>query len=355
MNVSTHKNDSGAPRWMGLGLTGLSLLLLLGAADSNVSADSRGGAPRATLGVRPDPGLELVARIRVAARQTPTDADHLRRLYETLLTHYGCRGELFDVALLDRLVRDARELLGEPWTETWFERLAGASTPLVSLRAEVRLAELLGDPLEEPGPRRTRALGLLTRTLEITGPALLAANPDLQEELARASALRWRLRHFSIGCTVPLFRTEDRLGNEIVLDEFRGQVVLVRLWEDCEFTTAERLRHERELYGRLWDERFALIGLSTAAPTDALVRRLDELDVRWEVGYEPDVRGARAAWRLDQPGSFLLDHLGVLRGVGLTGYALEVRVGELLAERRQWARQREAMTPANASPPGGQR
>jgi hypothetical protein len=200
-------------------------------------------------------------------------------------------------------------------------------------RAMLAAARVLDDGTQQPGPRRARAQALVARILRDHPRAPAAAD---------ARALGWRLAHLAPGVVAPDFVTRDHAGNEIRSSDYRGQVLVVRLWGADLGRARPRLREELELARRLWDERFALVGVARGVRREALREHLEDEGVHWGVALEPPgAPGVGRAWRVDAPTTIVLDPQGVVRGVGVAGPELTRLVDELLADLRAATEARE--------------
>lgn len=267
--------------------------------------------------------------------------------------------------LHDALARSAAHALGEDWfvlleadgaklgTERLVELLtefsARRDVGALAARARLAAARILDDGTgtgsrigsDLARTRRARALALLTRILRDDPGSPLAGT---------ARAHRWRLSNLAPGCSAPDFVTHDHAGNEIRLSDYGGQVVVVRLWGADEPAERTRLRAEERLARRLWDERFALIGVAHDWRRSALREYIEDEGVHWSVAFEPPSKvGAATTWRLAEPVTVLLDPHGVVRAVDLDGEALEREVERLLADLRASTMKRERALDASSS------
>lgn len=94
--------------------------------------------------------------------------------------------------------------------------------------------------------------------------------------------------------------------------------------------------HERSLVKRLEGEPFALIGVNTDANRDMVKDRSKKDQVTWRSFYDRTTQGPICtAWGIRSfPSIYVLDHLGVVRYVGVRGEQMDKAVDKLLAEMK---------------------
>jgi len=154
------------------------------------------------------------------------------------------------------------------------------------------------------------------------------------------------LEHLAIGLVAPEFITHDAAGNEIRLSDFRGQVVVVRFWGMSHTGGALHLDSAARFERRNWDERFTWIGVNDDPDREAFVLATEEREFTWTQAWEGGAEHpARDAWRIERfPATYVLDELGVVRGVGLEGPALDRLVASLVDDLRRMTNNREKLT-----------
>lgn len=94
--------------------------------------------------------------------------------------------------------------------------------------------------------------------------------------------------------------------------------------------------HERSLVKRLEGEPFALIGVNTDANREMVKDRSKKDQVTWRSFYDRTTQGAICtAWGIRSfPSIYVLDHLGIVRYVGVRGAQMDQAVDKLLAEMK---------------------
>ena len=130
----------------------------------------------------------------------------------------------------------------------------------------------------------------------------------------------------------PDFYVMDIMGEELSLQQYRGQVVLLDFWATwCQPCIAE-MPNVKQTYAKYKNRQFQIIGIS-------LDNAIEPLDAY--------IKGEGIAWRqyLDRsgaistlynvsaiPSTFLIDGAGIVRRVNLRGHALETAVADLVRE-----------------------
>ena len=130
----------------------------------------------------------------------------------------------------------------------------------------------------------------------------------------------------------PDFYVMDIMGEELSLQQYRGQVVLLDFWATwCQPCIAE-MPNVKQTYAKYKNRQFQIIGIS-------LDNAIEPLDAY--------IKGEGIAWRqyLDRsgaistlynvraiPSTFLIDGTGIVRRVNLRGHALETAVADLVRE-----------------------
>ena len=138
-----------------------------------------------------------------------------------------------------------------------------------------------------------------------------------------------------VGQPAPDFVAEDLAGNEIVLSELRGNVVLIDFWATwCPPCIAE-LPNVKRIYRRNKDKDFRVLGISLDSELPELEAFLKGSDIEWPQIFEEAVpQGSIAdAYGVEYiPATYLLDRNGIIRYVDLRDMELERAVAKLLNE-----------------------
>ena len=130
----------------------------------------------------------------------------------------------------------------------------------------------------------------------------------------------------------PDFRVMDTRGEELTLEQYRGQVVLLDFWATWCGPCIAEMPNVKLAYAKHRDRKFQIIGISldsSIAPLEAYIQRegiewRQYLDSTGQISRLYGVRGI--------PSTFLIDGTGIVRNVNLRGLALESTVAELVRE-----------------------
>ncbi len=130
----------------------------------------------------------------------------------------------------------------------------------------------------------------------------------------------------------PDFRVMDIRGEELTLEQYRGQVVLLDFWATWCGPCIAEMPNVKLAYAKHRDRKFQIIGISldrSMAPLDAYIHGEG---IEWRqyldsTGQISSLYGVRAI-----PSTFLIDGAGIVRRVNLRGLALETAVAELVRE-----------------------
>ncbi len=135
-----------------------------------------------------------------------------------------------------------------------------------------------------------------------------------------------------IGKPAPDFQVKDLKGEELTLEKFRGQVVLLDFWATWCGPCIRELPNVKQTYKKYKDQKFQIIGISldrSQQPLEAFIEReglawVHYWDKSQKITNQYGVRGI--------PSTFLLDGKGVIRKTNLRGHSLETAVAELVKE-----------------------
>ena len=130
----------------------------------------------------------------------------------------------------------------------------------------------------------------------------------------------------------PDFRVMDIRGEELTLEQYRGQVVLLDFWATWCGPCIVEMPNVKQTYAKHRDQKFQIIGISldrSMAPLDAYIRGEG---IEWRqyldsTGQISSLYNVRAI-----PSTFLIDGVGIVRRTNLRGLALEHAVAELVRE-----------------------
>ncbi|WP_165234819.1 TlpA family protein disulfide reductase [Aquisphaera insulae] len=137
----------------------------------------------------------------------------------------------------------------------------------------------------------------------------------------------------AIGDPAPPLVGQTLDGKTARLADLRGKVVVLDVWATTCGPCKEMIPHEREMVARLKGKPFELISISGDEKKETLKGFLAKVPMPWthwwdgpegKLQEQLDVQG----W----PSTFVLDHTGVIRFIGVRGEEMEEAVNALLKE-----------------------
>ena len=130
----------------------------------------------------------------------------------------------------------------------------------------------------------------------------------------------------------PDFRVMDTRGEELSLEQYRGQVVLLDFWATWCGPCIAEMPNVKQTYAKHRDRNFQIIGISldsSIAPLEAYIQR-EGIEWRQYLDSTGQISGLYNVRAI--PSTFLIDGAGIVRRVNLRGLALESAVAELVRE-----------------------
>ena len=130
----------------------------------------------------------------------------------------------------------------------------------------------------------------------------------------------------------PDFRVMDTMGEELTLEQYRGQVVLLDFWATWCGPCIAEMPNVKLAYAKHRDRKFQIIGISldsSIAPLEAYIQR-EGIEWRQYLDSTGQISGLYNVRAI--PSTFLIDGIGIVRRVNLRGLALESAVSELVRE-----------------------
>ena len=131
------------------------------------------------------------------------------------------------------------------------------------------------------------------------------------------------------------FNVKDLDGNDLSLEQYRGNVILLDFWAVWCGPCIAEMPNVKGVYEKYKDDNFQIIGISLDENRDTLVGYLEKEGIIWPQvfdgnGWQNQVAkmyGIRAI-----PHMYLIDGEGVIRKSDVRGHALEPAVAELVRE-----------------------
>ena len=135
-----------------------------------------------------------------------------------------------------------------------------------------------------------------------------------------------------IGKPAPAFKVMDLNGEELTLEKYHGQVVLLDFWATWCGPCIGELPYVKATYDKYKDKRFQIIGISWDSSKPTLEAFIKEQNLGWVHHFDPTGKIANQYGVTGIPSTFLLDGEGIIRMTNLRGHELETAVGELVEE-----------------------
>ena len=154
-----------------------------------------------------------------------------------------------------------------------------------------------------------------------------------------------------IGKPAPEFQVKDLKGEELSLEKYKGQVVLLDFWATWCGPCIAELPNVKKTYQKYKDQKFQIIGISLDRSQKPLEAFIEKEELGW-VHYWDQGRQIANQYKVTGiPSMFLLDGQGVIRKAGLRGHALGIAVAELVEENLTNPGGTPKITPESDSPP----
>ena len=131
------------------------------------------------------------------------------------------------------------------------------------------------------------------------------------------------------------FNVKDLDGNDLSLEKYRGNVILLDFWAVWCGPCIAEMPNVKGVYERYKEDNFQIIGISLDESRNTLVGYLEKEGITWPQVFDGNgwknqvaqIYGIRAI-----PHMYLIDGEGVIRKSGVRGPALEPAVAELIQE-----------------------
>ena len=189
-------------------------------------------------------------------------------------------------------------------------------------KADVLYEKLVNDSKYRIGRYAETARQLLeqdrtTRTGEVSGAPKANSKPPSSQ---------------FTGKPAPDFYVMDIMGEELSLDQYRGQVVLLDFWATwCQPCIAE-MPNVKRTYAKYKNQNFQIIGISLDTAMEPLDAYVKGEGIAWRHYWDRSGQISTLYNVQAIPSTFLIDGTGIVRGVNLRGPVLEDAVGGLVRE-----------------------
>ncbi len=135
-----------------------------------------------------------------------------------------------------------------------------------------------------------------------------------------------------IGQPATDFQVTGLDGEELSLEKYRGQVVLLDFWATWCGPCIVEIPNVKKTYEMYKDQKFQIIGISLDRSREPLEAYIEEEGLAW-LHYWDNTRKVSRLYEVQAiPSTFLIDGEGVIRKTNLRGHALEHAVAELVKE-----------------------
>lgn len=135
-----------------------------------------------------------------------------------------------------------------------------------------------------------------------------------------------------IGKPAKDFQVTDLKGEELSLEKYRGQVVLLDFWATWCGPCKDEMPHVKKAYEKYKDQQFEIIGISLDRAKPPLEAYIQKEGIEWPQFLDHGGTIAKMYNVRGIPATFLIDSEGIIRKVNLRGNALENAVAELVTE-----------------------
>lgn len=128
------------------------------------------------------------------------------------------------------------------------------------------------------------------------------------------------------------FQVVDLKGQELSLEKFRGQVVLLDFWATWCAPCRAEIPHLKKVYDKYKDQKFEIIGISLDHGQAVIDSYIEKQNITWTQFWDSDGTVTKMYNVTGIPATFLIDGEGIVRKVKLRGRALDEAIAELVKE-----------------------
>ena len=128
------------------------------------------------------------------------------------------------------------------------------------------------------------------------------------------------------------FQVTDLNGEELSLEKYRGQVVLLDFWATWCGPCIAEIPNVKKTYKKYKDQKFQIIGISLDRSMEPLKDYIEKKELGWLQYWDKSGKIGNLYKVRAIPSTFLIDGEGVIRKTNLRGHALEHAVADLVKE-----------------------
>ena len=177
-----------------------------------------------------------------------------------------------------------------------------------------------------------------SRTSGKTAKRLLALEKENRTGESPISASHGGQPDALIGKKAIDFNVKDLDGNDLSLEKYRGNVILLDFWAVWCGPCIAEMPNVKQVYEKYKDDNFQIIGISLDRSRDTLVGYLEKEGITWPQFFDKNGWQNRVAQMYGInaiPHMYLIDGDGVIRKSGVRGHALEPAVHHLVRENNR--------------------
>ena len=128
------------------------------------------------------------------------------------------------------------------------------------------------------------------------------------------------------------FQVTDLNGEELSLEKYRGQVVLLDFWATWCGPCIAEIPNVKRTYAKYKDQKFQIIGISLDRSITPLEEYIEKEELGWLHYWDNSGKVSNMYKVRGIPSTFLIDGEGTIRKTDLRGHALEHAIEELVKE-----------------------
>lgn len=187
------------------------------------------------------------------------------------------------------------------------------------------VAELVEENLTNPGgtPKISPKSNAPPKSIPAT--KLIKPNPQI-EPVPRANK---KVQDW-VGKPAPDFQVQDLNGEELSLEKYKGQIVLLDFWATWCPPCINEIPKLKKVYEKYKDQKFQIIGVSLDRTMPPLAAYVQDEALAW-VHYWDENRTVRNQYGVTAiPTAFLIDGEGIIRKASLGGFDVDAAIAELM-------------------------